>query len=288
MKQSKVQEYLRPQTLQEAVVLYAAHPGPISVIAGGTDIFTADHLDLAALLDVDKLGLAYIRETGGRLAIGAAATFAEIGKCPLIREKFTALYEAARCLADMTTRNMATIGGNICTALPSGDSISPLVAGEARFLVLGVAGEKSYTAEEFFLGPRRTVLGKGDILVEIQLPASGEGEASAFEKMGRNSEDLAIVNVAVKLKVNPDGTVAEAAVAHGAVAPVVVRSTALEQWLIGKKLCESCLDEACSLVDQAIAPIDNLRATAEYRREISRVLTKRALLRAYAAAGRRA
>jgi len=288
MKQSKVKEYFRPESVAEALRILSGYPGAIRVIAGGTDLFTADHLDMEALLDVDKLGLAYVREEAGTLHIGAATTFAEIAKSPLIREKFTALQEAARQLADRSTRNMATIGGNVCTALPSGDAIAPLAAAGARFLTATPAGEKRYGVEDFFLGPRRTVLEKGDILTEIQIPACGAGEATAFEKMGRNSEDLAIVNVAVKVRVNADGSVAAAAVAHGAVAPTVVRSTALEQALAGKKLCEDCLDEYCQLVDQAIAPIDNIRATAAYRRECSRVLTKRALLRAYEAAGRRA
>lgn len=286
MKQIKVKEYLQPGTLQEVIATYRDHPSGIMVIAGGTDIFAAEHPDVEALLDISNAGLSYIREENGCIIIGAAATFAEIIKSELIENKLTALYEAARHLADKTIRNMATIGGNVCTALPSGDSISPLVASDAVFIVATPEGDKKFSCSEFFLGPRKSVLQKGWVLREIRVPALNKGSASTFEKMGRNSEDLAIVNVAARLSVNIAGEVIEAKIAHGAVGPVCLRSPRLEASLIGKKLCDESLKKYCKVVADEIRPIDNIRATAEYRREISCVLTRRALLRAYVRAGK--
>lgn len=284
MKQSQVKEYFRPDSLSEAVQTFADYPGSMWVIAGATDIFTANHLEVEALLDVTGLELSYIKEADGMVHIGACTTFAQIIRSPLLKERFAALWQAAKHLADMTTRNMATIGGNICTALPSGDSLPALYVNGSRLVVQTSAGEKTYTTDEFFLGPRQTVMQKGYILKEIISPLCGSREGCAFEKMGRNSEDLAVVNVAAWLKTNADGTIAEARVAHGAVAPTVVRSPELEQILVGKTLCPEGLDEYCVAVDGAISPITNIRGTAEYRRDCSRVLTKRALLSAYEAA----
>jgi len=284
MKQSNVSEYFRPQTLSEALQIYQGYPGVIWAVAGATDVFTSNHLEVEALLDVTHLGLSYVRAQDNEVHIGACTTFAQIIQSQLIQERFTALYQSAKCLADMTTRNMATIGGNICTALPSGDSLPALFVADSRFVVLTGEGEKSFTTDEFFLGPRQTVMQKGYILKEVISCLSSRREASAFEKLGRNSEDLAVVNVAAWLRLNPDDTVAEARIAHGAVAPTVVRSAELEQTLVGKKLAVPALDDYCLAVDKAITPITNIRGSADYRRDCSRVLAKRALLKAYEAA----
>lgn len=286
MKQSKVQAYFRPKTLSEAVAVYSGYAGSILVVAGGTDVFATDHLAVEALLDISGIGIAGIAESDGMIHIGATTTFAEIIKSELIRRHFTALWEASKRLADMMTRNMATIGGNLCTALPSGDSIPPLYAADAKLIVATRLGEKAYAITDFFLAPRKTVLQKGDILKEICVRATGLGEATAFEKMGRNSEDLAMVNVSVFLSRGMDGTVNSVRVAHGAVAPTVVRSPRLEAALLGKKLSSDSLKEYCRAVAEEIHPISNLRASEEYRRECSRVLTRRALLRAYEEAGK--
>ena len=279
MKQSNLKEYFRPQSLAEACKILLEYKENIMPIAGGTDIFTANHLEISALLDVDSLGLAYIKETNGEIIIGASTSFADIIESPVIKNHFTALWEAAKVLADMTTRNMATIGGNICTALPSGDSISPLFAANASLVLVSASGERSVEAKDFFRGPRQTVLVNGELLKEIVVKKTACG--SAFEKMGRNSEDLAIANVAAYLQLSPDGAIADIRIAHGAVAPTVVYAESLQKELIGKKPDAALLDKLAHLVEEAISPIDNVRATAAYRRECSKALMKRAVRRAY-------
>jgi len=281
MRQSSVRDYFMPENMQEAVRQLDAYPGRIMVLAGATDVFVQDNEKVDALMDISKLGLSYIREEQEAIRIGACTTFAQIIKSDLLQKKFTALWQAAKHLADMTTRNMATLGGNLCTAVPSGDSIPPVFVGDALFTVFGAEGEREVKAADFFTGPRQTTLQKGEILKEIMIPIPQGAYASAFEKIGRNSEDLAVANVAAWLAVDEVGRVTDLKVAHGAVAPTVVRAHALEKIIIGSKLADINLEEACLKVAEAIAPITNLRSTAEYRRDVSCVLAKRVIQRAY-------
>lgn len=281
MKQSSVRDYFKSETLPEAVKQLNEYPGSIVILAGATDVFVEDNENVDALLDISKLGLSYIKEEEDLIRIGSCTTFAQIIKSSLLQKKFTALWEAAKHLADMTTRNMATIGGNICTAVPSGDSIPPAYVGDAVFVVCGVNGEREIKVGDFFTGPRKTTLQKGDILKEIKIAVPKGAYASAFEKIGRNSEDLSVANAAAWLAADNEGRVTDIKVAHGAVAPTVVRAHALEKEILGKKLSEINLDDVCLKVTEAIAPITNTRSTAEYRNEVSCVLAKKVILRAY-------
>lgn len=281
MKQLNVREYFVPASVDEALSTLAGYEGNVKILAGGTDIFVAEHPELDAILDISKTGLDYIKREENVLCIGSCTIYRDIITSKEIERDFTALWEASKDLADMTIRNIATVGGNICSAVPSGDSIPPMLAFNAEFVLVSRGKERLVKATEFFLGPRKTVLESDELLREIRIPIVPGHCGSAFEKIARNSVDLANANVAVFIRRSDSGLVEEGRIALGAVAPTVVRATACERVLMGKKPEGKILDKVCDKIAEAISPITNIRCTKEYRREALNVLVKRAILRAY-------
>jgi Aerobic-type carbon monoxide dehydrogenase, middle subunit CoxM/CutM homologs len=281
MKQLDLQEYFVADSLAEALELLDTYAGTIEVVAGGTDAFVEEHPGLDAMLDITKLGLDFIEQDGKFLRIGSCATFRTLAKSSAVRETFHSLWEAAAIIADYTIRNIATVGGNICSAVPSGDAIPSMYAADAVFVLASRGGERKVPAEEFFVGPRRTVRAKNELLKEILVPLPQGRAGSAFEKVARNSVDLANANVAVRLLCAADGAVQEARIAFGAVAPTVVRAHAAEAILAGRKPDEALLAALAGKVPEAISPITNIRSTREYRTEVAGVLAKKAVERAY-------
>lgn len=280
MKQSNVKEYFKPTNLKEALSLLNSYDKNIAILAGGTDLFTDDHSDIDAFLDIDLLGLDYIKIENNYIRIGSNTTFANILHNNEIYTNHGALWDASICLADKSVRNMATIGGNICSSVPSGDSIPPLFALSAIFIIETINGEKKVRPEEFFLGPRKNILKKGEILKEILLPRFDGLFGSAFTKIERGSVDLATANIAVFVRLDNE-KISESAIALGAVAPTVVRASKLENALIGIVPNESKLSDIVELVEESISPISDIRSTATYRRKISNIIAKRTIISAY-------
>ena len=281
MKQVNLKEYLVPGTLEQAIAMLCEYKGSVKVIAGGTDLLVDEQTGLDAMVDISKTGLGYIKIEGETLCIGSCTTYRNIIKSAEIKKRFTALWEAANVIADMSIRNIATVGGNICSAISSGDAIPSMVASEALFVVAGKDGERTLSAGEFFKGHKKTALSPKEILKEFRIPLAKGRTASAFEKIARNSVDLANANVAAVLRCSDSGTIEEIKVAFGAVAPTVVRASAAEKVLVGRKPDESSLSEFCKKIPEAISPITNIRSTKEYRTEVLNALSKKAILRAY-------
>ncbi|MFQ6053231.1 MAG: FAD binding domain-containing protein, partial [Candidatus Bathyarchaeia archaeon] len=173
-------------------------------------------------------------------------------------------------------RNMGTIGGNLCNASPAADTAPPLLALDAEARIAGPAGARQVPLEEFFVGPGRTVLGAGEILVEVSVPHLPEGAGASFMKMRRTSVDIALVNVAAVLKLE-GGVVADCRAALGSVAPTPVRAHRAEDSLKGREPTDEALERAAYIASEEISPITDLRATAEYRRAASRALLRDAL-----------
>lgn len=284
MKQLSLKEYLVPASLDEALSTLGEYKGSVRVIAGGTDVFVEDHPGLDAMIDISKTGLSYIEKKPDELRIGSCTTYRELIKSGDVKKYLTSLWEASQVIADMTVRNIATVGGNICSAVPSGDAIPSMFAAGASFVLVSKGRERTVTTEEFFIGPRKTVIAENELLKEFVVPLAKGRCGSAFEKVARNSVDLANANVAVSLHCVDDGVVQDVRIAFGAVAPTVVRAKAAEAVLNGKKPNESLLDALCGKISDAISPITNIRSTKEYRTEVLSVLTKRAVMRAYEAA----
>lgn len=281
MEQKKAKEYLIPEKLEEVLELLADRQNELCIVAGATDVYVGENNGVNGYLDISKTGLAYIDETENYIALGACTTFDEIIRSELMKKEAGCLWMAAKQLADKTIRNVATVGGNVCNAVPSGDAISPLVALDAEFVMISKNGERKMKAEDFFVGVRKIQLKSDEILKEIQIPRKEKLQSSVFMKQGRNSEDIAIVNVAVNLLLDENGKVSDIRIANGAVAPTVVRATELEKSLIGESLNEQCIDENIDKIEKSISPITNVRGTAEYRMDISKVYTKRSILQAY-------
>lgn len=252
------------------------------VLAGGTDLLVnikQRTKEPRYIISLKRLPLAYIEEGEGGIRIGAVTKLRAIEKSILVRKKLPVLHEAVRAIGSVQIRNMATLGGNICNASPAADSAPALLVLEAKARIVGPNGEREVPIEGFFLGPGKTCLTRGEMLKEVFIPYMPSGSSGAFLKIGRTSMDIAKINIAVLLK-TIDGMVEECRIALGAVAPTPIRARRAEKFLKGKELSEDVLREAGEIVSQEIRPITDIRATAEWRREVSKVLTRDAILRA--------
>ncbi len=274
-------EYLKPNSLSEVLqVLDECKDKNAHVLAGGTDLIPwlrAKVKQTDCLIDLDNADLDYVVFADDEAKIGAMVSFATLSRHPEIRKKLPALAEAATQVGAVQTRTLATLGGNLCSAVPSLDGAPPLLALEARFRLQSKGGERLVPAEQFFLGPRRTVLQPGEILKEILVPLREDFKAK-FLRMGRRKAlTLSIVNVAAGVTVEDGGGIGCARIALGAVAPTPIRAYKAEQLLQGQRITSRLLAEAAAVAATETSPISDLRASADYRRKISAVLVRRAL-----------
>lgn len=276
-------DYLAPKTINEALSMLSQYKGEAKVIAGGTDLIPklkrrqietpAYIIDLKGIPDLD-----YIQydETGG-LRFGVLTTIRAIETSPVIRERFRVLAQAASSMASIQVRNKGTIAGNICNAVPSADAAPALLTLQARLKIASQKGEKTVDIDDFFAGPNETILSDEELLTEIMVPDLPPKSRGIYLKLGpRKSMDLAIVGVAVVF-VEENGICKDVRIALGAVAPTPMRVKKAEFLLIGKKLSDGLVDSAAQIASEESQPIDDHRASSEYRREMVRVLTKRAL-----------
>jgi carbon-monoxide dehydrogenase medium subunit len=270
-----------------AVALLAEHGASAKILAGGTDLLvelkSASHTP-QVVIDISRAeDLKVIALTDGGLSIGALVTHTEIMRSPLIRGMFPALADAAHTIGAVQTRNLGTLGGNLVTGVPSMDSGPTLIALDALVTVAGSAGRRQMPLAEFFVGPRKTVLKPNELLVEIVIPKRNLGKPAHFLKSGlRKGQALALVNVAASLWVDWDKHVFVAPrIALGAVAPIVIRTPQAEAYLEGRAISPDAMAEAGRIAVADAKPISDFRASAEYRRDLIAVLTKRALEHAY-------
>ena len=278
-------EYFEPRTLEEALRLLDEWGEDARVLAGGTDLLVQMKLrrvEPRCLINVKRLGLRYIREEGEEVRIGALTRLRDLERSELIEREFPALHEAVRAMASVQVRNMATIGGNLCNASPAADTAPPLMVYGARLRLKSLRGERAVPVEEFFRGPGETVLERGEILVEVEAPRPRGG--SAFIKLSRTAMDLAKVNVAVLVSLE-GGVISAARIALGAVAPTPVRAREAERFLEGRAPTRENFRRAGEIASTEIRPITDLRSTAWYRREVSKVLVADALERAVGRVG---
>jgi len=274
-----------------AVALLAEHAPSVKVLAGGTDLLVefkhAPHAP-EVVLDITRAqDLKGVSMTDAGLRIGALATHTDIMRSPIVRESLPALVDAAHTIGAVQTRNLGTLGGNLVTCVPSMDSGPTLVALEARVTVAGPGGRREMPLTEFFVGPRKTVLKPDELLVEILIPKKNVGKPTEFLKFGlRKGQALALVNVASSLWVDPKShTFVEPRIALGAVAPTVIRAPEAEAYLAGKPITTDAMVEAGRIAAGEARPISDFRASAEYRRDLIAVLTRRTLESACARAG---
>lgn len=272
-------DYVRPTTIAETIKLLVDNGQKARLIAGGTDLIVEKDPEIEILIDVADLGLDYVETDSQGIKIGAATTFATLETIPALSEgPYNILAQAARVVGTPQIRNVATLGGNLCSAVPSADSPPALLALAATLRIIGPDGERTINLTDFFLNPRKNALNTGELLVEIQLPILPPHTAATFIKKGRVAVgDLAVVNGAVSLTITPEGLCEDLCIALGAVAPTPLRAKKAEAMLRGEKPQEDLLVKVADCAASEISPISDIRGSAEYRRILSRVLVERML-----------
>jgi aerobic carbon-monoxide dehydrogenase medium subunit len=282
-------EYFEPNSVGEALSVLAENGAQAKVIAGGTDVMVDIKFkeEPGGLVNIKKIkGLSGIAENGGSLRIGALATIREVETNALVREKLPVLWQSAHQFASLQVRNTATIGGNICRASPSGETLAPLLVLEAMGKCAFPDGEKSVPFTSFFQGPGKSVLGATGLLTEIEVPYPAPGSKGVYLKHAvRGAMDIAMVGVAVL--VTPDASkshVQDVRIGLGAVAPTPTRAPKTEALLRGKPLTAALLKEAGALAATEASPISDQRSSAENRRWIVEALTRRGLEQTWEAA----
>jgi len=279
-------EYFIPKTLSEAFFLLKKHKGTARTIAGGTDLLPKMKrrevapkylIDLRGIQDLNFIK--YDREKG--LRIGAATTLSEIIDSSAVSKNYPVLTEAISQMASTQVRNVATIGGNLCNAVPSADTAPPLIALGGQLKLVGPKKVRKVPVEEFFKGPDKTVLGPGELVAEVQIPPTFSGGSGTYLKHTlRAKMDLAIVGVAAYLTLDSKKQICkDVKIVLGAVAPIPMRAKKAEEALRGKTLDENLIENAARIASEESRPIDDIRSSAEYRREMVRILTKKALKR---------
>lgn len=280
--------YVLAKDVGHAVALLGEHGAKAKILAGGTDLLVelkhAVH-NPEILVDISRLReLKNIAVADDGLHIGALATHADIMSSPIILSMFPALVAAAHSIGAMQTRNLGTLGGNLVTCVPSVDSGPVLIALEASVIVAGAAGQRRMPLADLFVGPRKTSLKPGELLIDIVIPKENLSKPAAFEKFGlRKGQALALVNVGASFWAERDKFVAPR-IALGAVAPTVIRAPKAEAYLDGRKISAEAMAEAGRIAATEAKPISDFRASADYRRDLVAVLVKRALANAQALA----
>jgi CO/xanthine dehydrogenase FAD-binding subunit len=276
----KIEAYHRPTTLVEAVSLLAEEGR--TVIAGGTDLLVNPRymIGIREVVDIRKLRLDYIREENGWLRIGAGATMRTVARHPKIQVLANGiLARGAAVCGSPNIRNMATLAGNVASALPSADTPPSLVALDAQAMLVGMQGERIVPLDSFFVGPAKSVRER-ELIRELRIPLGNiDSLQGGFYKIGRTSEDISMVNSAATLMIK-NGAITAAHVVLGAVAPIPLRVTLAEEALIGQAPTEEAFLRAAELVRAEVRPITDQRTSAEYRRRMSGVAAIRALLQA--------
>lgn len=269
-------DFTAPKGLAELLHLLERYGSKAKIMAGGTDLLTLLKMEKIApevIISVMKITeLDYIKEEGG-LRIGATTKLGTIRDYCVKKRRYSALYEAISVLGKPQVWNMGTMAGNLCNASPAADTAPPLLVYNGRVKLLGISGERTLGLEEFFKGVNRTALGEGELLVEIQTEKSSERTGSAFMKMARVGADISKVTCAVAVE-REGNRCLSCHIALGAVAAVPMRAKAAEKLIRGTEVDEGVIEKAARQVAQEIRPIDDVRSTAEYRRDVAKSLFK--------------
>ena len=273
-------DYLRPSTLQEAVQMLDRYEES-KVLAGGQSLIALMKLRLAApkyIVDITRIsGLSYVKEERGKLVIGALTTHDTVENSPLIRQKCPILSEAASRIGDQQIRNRGTIAGTLCHADPSADVPTAFLALDGEVVALSPSGERVIKASEFFVDFFTTALNPNEVVREVRVPVFSPRTGSAYIKHARREGDFAIAAVAAIVTLDAKGVCKSASIALGSAGPTPLRAVEVEKALVGKKLTDDVIVAASELADRGISPPSDIHGSAEYRAEMAKVFTKRAL-----------
>ena len=275
-------DYLEPQTIEEAVSLLSKFNREAKVIAGGTDLLNLIRTKIIRpkyVVDIVRIpGLDHVTyNDAGTLSIGALATIRALEMSAQVKERHPVITQAAGQLGSVAIRNVGTVGGNLCHASPAADTAPALIALGARVKIAGPAGDRTTALEDFFTAPGRTVLARGEMLTEIQVPAiAPDTKGIYFKHAIRGASDLAIVGVAVVANFD-GGRCRNLRVALGAVAPTPMRATGAERLLDGREPDHALIEIAARAAADESRPITDIRGSADYRREMVKVFVRAAI-----------
>lgn len=276
-----------PTTLDEALRDMAASAPAVAAVAGGTnivpDLRSGRHtppmiVDISRIKELKGIDLA-----DGTVKIKGGTTISELLHSAVIAENAPSLIAAAKTFASPLVRNRATIGGNLVDASPAGDTIPPLLVLDAEVELTSLAGSRVVPLDGFFLGVRKTVRKPEELLTSIQFKARKPDDKVGYGywKVGlRKADAIAVISAAVRVELDSASNVSAARIALGSVAPTPLRIKAAEESLLGKPLTAENIETAANLASAGISPIDDLRASADYRRHMARVLVRRLLTEA--------
>ena len=280
-------EYFAPKDVREACRLLQEHHGRAKVMAGGTDLLV--HMKHRTVIPQYVIGLKHLPDLGyvqyseGRgLRIGSLATHQSVAESLLIKERFGALGTACSKVGTPQIRRMGTVGGNLCNGSPSSDSAPALIALNAAVKLHGVGEERIIPLESFFVGPGETALRSGEILTEIQVPSPPPRTKLTYVKLpARTRVDMAAVSAAVFVTLDSKNEICEdIKIVLGAVAPTPIRARRAEDVLRGKKMEDQLIQQTAQRASEEAQPISDIRSSADYRREMVKVLTKQAIKQA--------
>jgi CO/xanthine dehydrogenase FAD-binding subunit len=282
-------DYLAPSSVDEAVKALMSAPAA-KVLAGGTDLIVqmrAGRQRPGAVVDLKRIpgATGVRREASGGFTIGAATSGASIGEDAALVRAWPGVVEAANLIGSTQVQGRASLGGNLCNASPAADSVPALIAARAVCVIVGPAGRREAPVEAIQAGPGRTTLQPGEFILEFRLPPRPARAADAYLRLiPRTEMDIAVVGAGVSLVLDGAGTITEAHVSLGAVAPTCLLVAAAGEAIAGGKLTDAALDRLDAAARAACNPIDDKRGTIDYRTKIAGVLARRVAAIAYARA----
>jgi carbon-monoxide dehydrogenase medium subunit len=281
-------DYHSPKTLSEAVTLLSRLGEGAKVLSGGQSLLPLLKLRLGSaghLVDIGRIpGLEYVREEDGHLCIGGRTRESELENSDLVRKRYPILAETAAVIADPLVRNMATVGGNLAHGDPANDHPATMLALGAEIVATGPKGERTIPIEKFFTGLFETALARDEILTEIRVPKPPPRSGGAYVKLERKVGDFATAAAAVFVVLGKNGEVERAGIGLTNAGLTPVKATSAEKALQGKKPTQAAIAEASRLAAQDASPSADRRGDVEYKKEMARVLTARALKKAIARA----
>ena len=281
-------EYHVPKTLEEALRLVERHGDEAKLLAGGHSLLPLMKLRLATpryVIDLGRLrGMSYIREEEGHIAIGAMTTHADMEASELLRANCPLLPETAAAIGDVQVRNRGTLGGSLAHADPAADYPAAVLALDAEIIAASTVGTRAIPAQGFFVDMLTTQLRPGEILSQVRIPLFAPRTGTAYCKLHQPASGFAIVGAAARVTLNKSGKIEDVAVGITGVGPKAYRAEAVEKALRGKNVTLKLLADAARHAADGVEPLADLHASAEYRREMAAVFTRRALERAIARA----
>ncbi len=282
-------EYVAPTNLDQALSILSSYGPDAKILAGGQSLIPAMRFRLITpkvLVDINRVGgLNFLEESDGWLRLGALVRHRDLEVSELIRSRYPLLADTAAVVADPIVRNLGTVAGSLAHADPAGDWGAALLAAGAQVVVAGPQGQRTAPLGGFFTGPLVTVLQPDEVITEVRVPVPGPREAGAYLKLERKVGDFAVAAVGVQVALDEAGVCRKAGIGLCAVGPTPLQATAAEGWLVGKVPDDDVIRRAGELAAAASSPSDDTRGPAEYKRDMVRVLTVRALRRALARIG---